>query len=156
MRFYKDKPVSANEQVPEVGKPNQEEQGSGMAANGESNLQSGLASILDTVDGAIGVALVDIDDGLTLGSAGSDPDFDPEVAGAGSLDVVRAKMRALERLGIDDQIEDMLITLGKQYHVIRCLDRNRTLFLYLAINREDGNLGLARHRLRNIEGELGI
>ena len=146
--------MSADEQRSDAEKAGQDEES--MAANGTTDLQGGLGRILASVDGAIGVALVDIDDGLTLGTAGADGDFDLEVAGAGSLDVVRAKMRAMARLGLDDEIEDILVTLGRQYHLIRCLERNRTLFIYLAIDREQGNLGLARHRLKSIEGELGI
>ncbi|MDE0421107.1 MAG: hypothetical protein OXK76_09535 [Gammaproteobacteria bacterium] len=111
---------------------------------------------MDVVDGAIGVALVDFDGGLTLGTAGGTERLDLEMAGAGNLEVVRAMMRVMDQLGLEDEIEDILVTLGEQYHLIRPLEKHSSMFLYLAIDRGQGNLGLSRHQLRAIEAELVI
>ncbi|MBW8486613.1 hypothetical protein [Actinomadura parmotrematis] len=109
------------------------------------------------IDGAVGVALVDYESGMCLGTSGGGHGLDLEVAAAGNTEVVRAKMRTLESLAIDDEIEDILITLNRQYHIIRLLTRGGSqLFLYLALDRERSNLALARHTLRRIDGELGI
>ena len=78
------------------------------------------------------------------------------MAGAGNLEVVRAMMRVMDQLGLDDEIEDILVTLGEQYHLIRPLEKHASMFLYLAIDRNQGNLGLSRHQLRAIEAELVI
>lgn len=121
-----------------------------------SSVQESLAKVMDGVDGAIGVALVDFDGGLTLGTAGGGDGLDLDIAGAGNLEVVRSMMRVMDQLGLDDQIEDILITLGEQYHLIRPLEKQSSMFLYLAIDRSQGNLGLARHRLRATEGELAL
>lgn len=121
-----------------------------------SSVQESLAKVMDAVDGAIGVALVDFDGGLTLGTAGGGDGLDLDIAGAGNLEVVRSMMRVMDQLGLDDQIEDILITLGEQYHLIRPLEKQSSMFLYLAIDRSMGNLGLARHRLRATEGELAL
>ena len=121
-----------------------------------ANVQNSLKKIMSTIDGAIGAALVDFDGGLTLGTVGGGDVLDMEVAGAGNLEVVRAKIRVMEQLQIDDQIEDILITLGGQYHLIRPLETHQTMFLYLAISRDQGNLGMARHQLRLIESDLEI
>ena len=86
------------------------------------------------IAGAIGVALVDGESGLCLGTQGGGKLLDMNLAAAGNTDVVRAKMRALETLHLNDAIEDMLITLENQYHLIRILKnpRNGTgIFLYL-------------------------
>lgn len=112
-----------------------------------------------TVDGALGVALVDWSSGMSLGTLGGDQYLDLEVAAAGNTEVVRAKMRAIEALHIDDQIEDILITLGAQYHLIRLLrHQNATgeLFLYLALDRARSNLALARRSLKAIENDLVV
>jgi len=111
-----------------------------------------------TIDGAIGVALVDYTSGMTLGVIGGGPELDLSVAAAGNTDVVKAKMRTLELLKLPDSIEDILISLESQYHLIRPLASRggAGLFLYLALNRNRANLALARHQLRRIEAELAL
>ena len=120
-----------------------------------ANVQDGLRKVVD-IDGAIGAALVDVNDALTLATAGGGEGeaFNIEAASTANLDVIRAKLDVLERLGLDDSIEDILITLGRQYHLIRPLERNSAgLFLYVVLDRERGNLGLARHQLKRIEAD---
>ncbi len=93
-----------------------------------------------TIDGAIGVALVDYTSGLTLGVMGGGG-LDMTVAAAGNTDVVRAKLRTLEMLGLPDGIEDLLITLDTQYHLIRLMQPRRAgeaLLLYMALDRSPG------------------
>lgn len=124
-------------------------------AGGGSSVAAALTNLVDRVDGAIGAALVDFDGGFTLGTAGKG-DVDMEVAGPGSLDLVHAEHRILDKLGVNDNVEDILITLGTQYHVIRALSGSGTLYVYLAIDRRQGNLGLARHQIRSIESELNL
>jgi hypothetical protein len=111
-----------------------------------------------TIEGAIGVCVVDYTSGMTLGVMGGGTDLDLGIAAAGNTDVVRAKMRTLEMLKLPDNIEDILITLDTQYHLIRPLTsrEGRGLFLYLALSRSRANLGLARHQLRRVEHELAL
>ena len=71
------------------------------------------------IDGAIGAVVVDYNSGMALGALGGSKDLDLQVAAAGNTEVVKAKMRTMESLGLKDGIEDILITLGTQYHVIR-------------------------------------
>jgi hypothetical protein len=85
--------------------------------------------------------------------------LDLDVAAAGNTEVIRAKMRTIESLLLDDAIEDILITLGKQYHLIRLLKNSRDeqgLFLYLVLERQKANLALARHNLKRIENDLSV
>src|SRR5580658_6631316 len=84
------------------------------------NIETALKEAM-AIDGALGVALVDGDSGMSLGALGGGKELDLEVAAAGNTEVVRAKMRAIESLRIDDTIEDILITLARQYHLIRPL-----------------------------------
>ncbi|MFD7845857.1 hypothetical protein ACWEOI_20640 [Nocardia sp. NPDC004340] len=110
------------------------------------------------LDGAIGAAVVDYGSGMPLGMLGGSKSLDLEVASAGNTEVVRAKLRTIEQLGLNEEIEDLLITLNNQYHLVRPLRgrRSRGLFLYVAIDRARGNLALARHRLRDIEENLEV
>ncbi|MER5193717.1 hypothetical protein ACWD3J_10315 [Streptomyces sp. NPDC002755] len=120
------------------------------------NIETALKEAM-AIDGAIGVALVDYESGMPLGMLGGGHGLDLEIAAASNTDVVRAKKRALATLGMDDTVEDILITLGKQYHLIRPMaDNAGSLFLYLALDRERANLALARHALRGIERELQV
>lgn len=122
------------------------------------NIETSLKEAMG-IEGAIGVALVDYTSGLTLGVVGGSPTMDMNIAAAGNTDVVRAKMRALEMLGLDDIIEDILITLDSQYHLIRLLHTRKgrdALFLYLALSKSRANLGMARHQLRKIEAGLEV
>jgi hypothetical protein len=111
-----------------------------------------------SVEGAIGAALVDYSTGMSLGAVSSTKDLDLTIAAAGNTEVVRAKMRTMEMLKMNDSIEDILITLGRQYHLIRPLSSRAGsgLFLYLALEKSRGNLALARHQMRVIVDELEL
>ncbi|BCY13206.1 hypothetical protein L3i22_082940 [Actinoplanes sp. L3-i22] len=122
------------------------------------NIETALKEAM-TIEGAIGVALVDYTSGLTLGVLGGGQIMDMNIAAAGNTDVIRAKVRTLNMLGLQDGIEDILITLDSQYHLIRLLQNKRNgdaFFLYLALQKDRANLGLARHQLRKIEADLDV
>jgi hypothetical protein len=109
-----------------------------------------------TAEGAVGVALVDWDSGMSLGTLGGGKYLDLDVAAAANTEVVRAKMRAVEALRLNDTIEDILITLTQQYHIIRPLKgpESQSLFLYFVLDRRKANLALARHHLKQVERDL--
>ncbi|MEZ0494458.1 hypothetical protein AB2L28_19645 [Kineococcus sp. TBRC 1896] len=104
------------------------------------------------IEGAIAAALVDYESGMCLGSAGGGT-LDLEIAAAGNTDVVRAELRTLQRLGLDDTPEDVLATLGTQFHLIRLLQskNGQGLFLYLVLDRGRANLAMARRLLTVLE-----
>ncbi|MEV0589020.1 hypothetical protein [Nonomuraea sp. NPDC050310] len=110
------------------------------------------------IDGALGAAVVDYGSGMALGVLGGSKELDLQVAAAGNTEVVKAKMRTIDTLGLKDHIEDILITLGTHYHIIRPMTGRggKGLFLYLALDRNRANLALARHQLRGIEEKLEV
>ena len=110
---------------------------------------------ITTIDGFIAAALVDSDSGLMLvGSQGSNINL--EIAAAGNSEVIKAKRRVASALKLNDGIEDILITLGKQYHIIRPLERNPKFFLYVVLDRSRANLAMARHELKTLEQKLSF
>ncbi|MCP3770319.1 MULTISPECIES: hypothetical protein [Streptomyces] len=123
-----------------------------------ANTETSLKDCLSSIEGATAAALVDYTSGMALGTIGGGKDFNLEVAAAGNTDVVRSKLRTMELLGLNEEIEDILITLGSQYHLIRLLKGRggNGLFLYLVLDSGRSNLAMARHQLRRIENELEV
>jgi|SRR5580704_9880976 hypothetical protein len=122
------------------------------------NIETALKEAMN-IEGALGTALVDWESGMPLGTLGGGKYLDLELAAAGNTEVVRAKMRTMQALNLNDSIEDILITLTKQYHLIRLManaDGAHNLFLYLALDRSKANLALARHQLKRIESDLTV
>jgi hypothetical protein len=119
------------------------------------NAKDAMASLME-LDGALGVCIVDSNSGMMLGSSGGSASFNLEVAAAGNTEVVRSKRKTMRSLGLNDPIEDILITLGRQYHLLRPLRSNDALFIYLALDRSRANLALARHHLSQVEKDLQV
>ena len=118
-----------------------------------ANINESLAKLLET-DGAACAAIVDANSGMLLGKAGSGVDL--ELAAAGNTEVVRAKLKTMKSLGLNDTIEDILITLGKQYHIIRPVASKPGLFVYLVLDKSKSNLALARRNVQDVESSLSL
>ncbi len=133
--------------------------GSPQSRNAGSPRENSMAQVsleqLAAVDGFVGACLVDSDSGMMLGAHGGGS-VNLELAAAGNTQVVRAKRKTMESLKLKDRIEDILISLEQQYHLIRMLDSNPKIFLYLVLDRGRSNLAMARHELRAFEGNLNI
>ena len=121
-----------------------------------SNIEHTL-DMAANIKGAFAVAVVDYESGMTLGSRGGSAEFDLDVAAPGNSEVMRAKLDVMEKLGLRNEgIEDILITLSTQYHLIRPIQGapDEKLFLYLALNKAQANLAMARRDLKVIEQQF--
>ena len=108
-------------------------------------------SELNKIDGFIGACLMDAETGLMITSEGGDDTLDLEAAGAAHTEVVKAKLATNEMLGLDEHINDILITLGRQFHLIRPLTNTPTVFIYMALDKESSDLEKARIQLQDVE-----
>ncbi|MBL4684055.1 MAG: hypothetical protein JKY37_05660 [Nannocystaceae bacterium] len=117
-----------------------------------NNVKTIVEGLLGEVAGTLAVALVDYESGMCLATAGSG--LNVEIAAAGNMSVMKAKAQVMRDLGISGGIEDILITLESQYHIIRPV--GDTLFLYLAISRSQGNLAMARLKLSAASNEVKV
>jgi hypothetical protein len=105
-------------------------------------------------EGALCAAVVDYNSGMLLAQTGSGVDL--ELAAAGNTEVVRAKMKTMKSLGLNDSIDDILITLGKQYHLLRPSAKHDGLFIYYVLDKGRANLALARRKIQESEGAMTV
>jgi predicted regulator of Ras-like GTPase activity (Roadblock/LC7/MglB family) len=149
--------------VTSVSKPTEE---SAVESTATGNVTEGLAlkkenemaidlKGLNEITGFIAGCLVDSDTGLMMASEGSGS-FDIEGAAAANTEVVKAKRAAMKMLKLNDNIEDILISLGKQYHLIRPLEKTPAVFIYVALDRKAANLGMARVQVKNVEQAVAL
>jgi hypothetical protein len=120
-----------------------------------ANIKETLQRIM-SLDGAIGACVVDSNSGMMLGAEGGAGMINLEVAAAGNTEVVRAKRKTMRSLNLKDTIEDILITLHNQYHLIRPLTTNDALFIYLVLDKQKGNLAMSRIQLASVEKDMSV
>lgn len=107
----------------------------------------------DNLSGFIGVSVTELKTGMSFASLSVDPKFDPELASAYNLEVVKAKLSAIKALGLTEKIDDILITLSNQLHIIDLSD-NGEYFVYLAVDSSKVNLGMARATLKKYSKDI--
>lgn len=101
-----------------------------------------LDNIASDVNGFIGASVVDLESGMPLASITTRPDFDLDVASAYNSEMVKGKQKTINALGLNAKLEDMLLTLDTQLHLIKMLSADS--FMYLAADRSATNLALLR------------
>ena len=114
-----------------------------------------VQDIRTNVPGFIAVSVTEVKSGVSYVAASADPNLDPNLASAYNLEVVKAKMSALRILGLEDKekIEDILITLTNQIHVID-LAPNGNYFVFLVVDSSKANLGITRSLLARYKKDL--
>ncbi len=108
----------------------------------DKQIQEALGKISGEMSGFIAASLVDLDSGLTLGTKSMRSDFDLGIASAHNSELVKQKMKIMRALNLDSTLEDMLLTLSDQIHMIKIVTPH--IFLYLAADREATNLAIMR------------
>lgn len=101
-----------------------------------------IEKIAADVGGFIAASLVDIESGMTLAVKSTRADFDLSAASAYNSEMVKMKQRTIKALNLKSSLEDMLLTLSDQIHLIKVV--SPTTFLYLSADRSATNLALVR------------
>ncbi|SHI35670.1 hypothetical protein [Flavobacterium terrae] len=111
------------------------------------------SDLKDNLAGFIGVSVTEVKTGMSFASLSVNPNFDPELASAYNLEVVKAKLSAIKALGLASKLDDILITLSDQLHIID-LSENGDYFVYLAVDSSKVNLGMARATLKKYSKDI--
>lgn len=114
-----------------------------------------IQDMKSNVPGFIAVSVTEVRSGVSYGAESVDPSFDPNLASAYNLEVVKAKQNALQALGLasKEKIVDILITLTGQIHIID-IAANGGYFIYLVVDSTKANLGLTRALLAKYKKDL--
>jgi len=108
----------------------------------EKQIVETFEKIAADIPGFIAASLVDLDSGMTLGLKSTRPEFDLAAASAYNSEMVKQKLKIMKSLNLKTTLEDMLLTLGDQIHLIKMV--TPTTFLYLAADRASTNLAIVR------------
>ncbi|MFD7705275.1 hypothetical protein [Streptomyces caelestis] len=114
--------------------------------------------------GARGALVVDWISGLALGAVGEAPGEDAEATAAETAELARLAMESGTLApadggagtGKEPPVDDLILTTSDAYHLLRFVITtfDSTVFLYLWLDRADGNLALARIRLAEMAERL--
>jgi hypothetical protein len=119
----------------------------------EKTLLEFFGKIENDVNGVIAAAAVDLESGMTLAAKTNRQEFDLAAASAYNSELVKQKMKIMRTLNLKSSLEDMLITLSDQFHLIKFLPGG-TSFLYLAVDRSGTNLAILRNSVTKHVAEL--
>src|ERR1700743_966006 len=110
----------------------------------EKKFEDVIAKIEADMNGFIAASIVDLESGMTLAAKSVRSDFDLAVASAYNSELVKQKLKIMKALGLKTTLEDILLTLGDQIHLIKIFPGGHT-FLYLAAERASTNLAIVRN-----------
>ncbi len=117
----------------------------------EKQIVEVIDKIAADMSGFIAASLVDMESGLTLGAKSLRSDFDLGVASAYNSELVKQKLKIVKALNLKSTLDDILLTLSDQIHIIKMVSPN--VFLYLAADRESTNLAIVRSAInKNLAG----
>jgi len=108
----------------------------------EKQIIENFEKVASEIPGFIAASLVDLESGMTLGMKSLRPDFDLAAASAYNSEMVKQKQKIMRALSLKTTLEDMLITLGDQIHVIKMV--SPSTFIYLAADRANSNIAIVR------------
>jgi len=105
------------------------------------------------IKGYKAMSICDIQSGENLFSESLDPAFDIDLASACNLEVIKAKLKAIDTLELDDSIDNIIIHLEKDVHIID-ITKSKQYFIYLALDGKSSTIGLVKGLLNKYKTKL--
>lgn len=107
------------------------------------------------IKGSQGLLLVDTDGGEVLGAAGAAEGVDlGSTMALPAAQFLRQERRVAENLGLDDPLQDVIVTTAERYYLIRVVGETGEHFLLLVLDRHKANLAKAQLDLVALERSL--
>ena len=111
---------------------------------------------LSRAEGFLGAALYDIERNACLLSKEVGGSASVELAVSGHVELVQAKRRTIAQMRLEDELEDIVISLAREYHLVRLVRRAPRLFFFLTLDRSRANLAMARYLLSDVERDVVV
>jgi hypothetical protein len=115
-----------------------------------SAAEASLAPVAQ-IDGFRLASIIDASTGMILAAAGDEEDLSLATVAAGAADMAQVLSMVSGELGSDDGLEDVMVTFGTHFHVIRLIqaDARQQVVLLVVLDRARANLALARREIRD-------
>ncbi|WP_380266814.1 hypothetical protein [Hymenobacter caeli] len=119
------------------------------AGPARAGIERVLRRVLAELPELLATAVVDVATGQVLAGYAASREFRPGAVAGPNAEVVRQLHALLGALPEQqEQLEEVMVTLRSQVHLLRLLPQNRQ-FLYLAVDCRDTNLAIAREVMRS-------
>ncbi|MBE7629332.1 hypothetical protein [Tenacibaculum piscium] len=112
-----------------------------------------VANVSKNIPGYIALSVTEMESGEALVSDSAKADFDVALASAYNLEVVNAKLKAINALGLKEEVKDITITLTDQIHIINIAPTGG-YFIYLAIDSARANIAITKTLLNKYKTQL--
>ncbi|MEO8534578.1 MAG: hypothetical protein ABI441_12545 [Flavobacterium sp.] len=108
------------------------------------------------VPGFIALSVAEIKGGICYYSESVISSFDPELASAFNLELIKAQMNAIVALNLKGQkIDNIMITLTSQIHIID-ISENGEYFIYLVVDSNKANLGMTKSIINKYKQGIAV
>ncbi|MFA5835030.1 MAG: hypothetical protein WDA22_16250 [Bacteroidota bacterium] len=106
-----------------------------------------IEGVLSELNGAIAISVVENTAELSMDTYSVRDTFDPDVACANIIEVVKAQQQTIKALQLNETIKDLFITMDTQVHFVTMSKNGKALF-YVVADSQGANLSIMRSIIR--------
>ena len=106
-----------------------------------------IDGVRSELNGTIAIGVVEITDELSMDTYSARDTFDPDVASANMIEVIKAQQQAIKALQMNDTIKDLFVTMDTQVHFLTMSKNGKALF-YVVADSQGANLSIMRSVIR--------